>query len=91
MGFCHWTRKPNVFRFSILTTNSEIRGCVRFKFYIKHVPSFFRDTNDFLNHISEETFAETTLVSFHVKSLYSNIPNNLGIEAITYENIPIIF
>lgn len=52
--------------------------------YIKHVPSFLRDTNDFLSQLPEEIGSETTFATFDVESLYSNIPNELGVEAITY-------
>ena len=39
---------------------------------------------DFLNHIPKTVQPETTLVSFDVVSLYTNIPHNLGLEAIDF-------
>ena len=46
------------------------------------VPSFIRDDLDFLNYIPTRVSKETILMSFDVTSLYTNIPHNLGIEAI---------
>ena len=43
-----------------------------------------RDTVDFLNALPEQVEEETLLASFDVESLYSNIPHELGIEAIKY-------
>lgn len=39
---------------------------------------------DFLNHIPNTVKDNTHLVSFDVTSLYTNIPHNLGVEAIDY-------
>lgn len=50
----------------------------------KHVPSYIRDDLDFLNQIPEEVDENTILVSFDVVSLYTNIPHDLGIQAIEY-------
>ena len=52
--------------------------------YTKHVNSYLRDTVHFLNALPEQVEEETLLASFDVKSLYSNIPHELGIEAIKY-------
>ena len=45
---------------------------------------------DFLNHLPEQVPQTTLLVSFDVVSLYSNIPHDLGLEAIRFwlENYP---
>ena len=51
---------------------------------VKHVPSFLRDTTNFLKQIPTTVPDDTLLVSFDVESLYSNICNALGIEAVTY-------
>ena len=51
---------------------------------IKHVPSFLRDTTDFLKQLQMTVPQNTLLVSFDVISLYSNISHTLGIEAISY-------
>ena len=56
----------------------------------KHVKSYVRDTTDFLNSLPEHTDKDTTLVSFDVESLYSNIPHALGIEAIEF-NLQLFF
>ena len=51
---------------------------------IKNVPSFLRDTTDFLNKLPSTTPENTILVSFDVESLYSNICHDLGLTAIKY-------
>ena len=43
-----------------------------------------KDDIDFLKHVPEEVSQDTILCSFDVKSLYTNIPHNLGIEAIEH-------
>ena len=48
------------------------------------VPSFIRDDMDFLHHIPDTVKEDTTLVSFDVTSLYTNIPHTLGLEAISF-------
>lgn len=48
------------------------------------IPSFIRDDMDFLNHLPKTVENNTTLVSFDVTSLYTNIPHNLGLEAISF-------
>ena len=50
----------------------------------KEVPSFIRDDMDFLNHMPSEIDKNTLLVSFDVVSLYTNMPHDLGLEAIGY-------
>ena len=50
----------------------------------KHVKSFIRDDIDFLNHLPKKCSPNSKLVTFDVVSLYSNIPNDLGLEAIKY-------
>lgn len=52
--------------------------------YAKHVKSFIKDTKDFLQKLPENIDVESILVSFDVENLYSNIPHELGIEAITF-------
>ena len=39
---------------------------------------------DFLNYIPDTVQPDTLLVSFDVTSLYTNIPHNLGIEAVNF-------
>ena len=52
--------------------------------YLHHVDSYVRDDIDFLNKIPRERDNKRLLVSFDVKSLYSNIPHELGKRAISY-------
>ena len=52
--------------------------------YTKYVKSYIKDTQDFLQKIPEQVVEESILVSFDVVNLYSNIPHNLGIEAISF-------
>lgn len=48
------------------------------------VTSYVRDNMDFLNYIPQTVPGDTILVTFDVSSLYTNIPHNLGLEAIQY-------
>jgi hypothetical protein len=48
------------------------------------VPSYIRDSMDFLNKIPEDVDPDTLLVTFDVTSLYTNIPHEFGVEALTY-------
>jgi hypothetical protein len=48
------------------------------------VPSYIRDSMDFLNKIPETEDLNTFLVTFDVTSLYTNIPHDFGIEAKTF-------
>ena len=50
----------------------------------KYVKSFIRDSTDFLNHLPTTVSPNSILASFDVESLYSNIPHELGLEAIEY-------
>ena len=52
------------------------------KLHAVAVPSYIKDTADFINKINEaENIAEETfLVTLNVKSLYTNIPNHEGID-----------
>lgn len=52
--------------------------------YVNEVQSYIRDTIDFLNSIPEKIHPDSILVSFDVTNLYSNIPHELGLSAITY-------
>ena len=48
------------------------------------MPSYVKDTSDFINTINEtkDINKDTILVTLDVKSLYTNIPNHEGIEAV---------
>ena len=51
--------------------------------HVKKLPSYVKDTTDFINKISDLTIPEDSiLVTMDVSSLYTNIPNNEGIESI---------
>ena len=50
--------------------------------YTKHVRSNLRDTTDFLNNLPKYVPPNTLLVSFDIETLYSNIPHELGMEAV---------
>ncbi|OOZ70928.1 hypothetical protein BOW49_13320, partial [Solemya velum gill symbiont] len=50
----------------------------------KEVPSFVRDDIDFLQKLPETVTSNATLVSFDIVSLYTNIPHELGIQAVQY-------
>ena len=51
---------------------------------IKHVKSYVRDSLDFLNKCSRFSNQNTILATFDITSLYTNIPHEYGIEAISY-------
>ena len=48
----------------------------------KHIPSFFKDTTDFLRKLPRNTNKDIILTTFDVESLYSNITHELGLEAL---------
>ena len=54
------------------------------KLLCKYVPSFIRGDIDFLSHLPERTNSDSILVSFDVTGRYTNIPHDLGIEAVRY-------
>ena len=46
--------------------------------------SNLRDTTDFLNNLPNTVPTDTILASFDIESLYSNIPHELGIQAVRF-------
>jgi hypothetical protein len=48
------------------------------------VPSFIRDVLEVLSHLPTTVNPNSELISHYVISLYSNIPHDLGISAITF-------
>ena len=52
--------------------------------YTKLIKNYIKDTTDFLSKLPTSTNPDTLLVSFDVVNLYTNIPHDLGIEAIEY-------
>lgn len=69
--------------------------------FINQVPSYLRDTTDFLNKIEGQPFDSNSqwLVSFDVTSLYTQIPEDEGLEAMEVyletrvrpHRVPIVF
>ena len=49
-----------------------------------HVKSHLRDGIEFLNKLPRNVPMETTMTSFDIVSLYTNIPHYLDVEAIDY-------
>ena len=64
----------------------------RLQSIVKNVPSYVRDTTDFLQKLDKVKNIpnDCFLVTLDVKSLYTNIPNNEGIKAVreAYDNHP---
>ena len=52
--------------------------------YTKFIKSYIKDTKDFLQKLPENIIESSILVSFDVVNLYSNIPHDLGLEAIKF-------
>ena len=52
--------------------------------YTKYIKSYIKDTKDFLQKIPENIEENSILVTFDVENLYSNIPHDLGLEAIKF-------
>ena len=52
--------------------------------YTKYIKSYVKDTKDFLQKLPHQIPEDSILVSFDVESLYSNIPHDLGLEAIAF-------
>ena len=64
---------------------------------VKKQPSYLKDDNDFLRKIDDLNKTQTIppnaiLVTWDVKSLYTNIPHKEGLDALQktleYENVP---
>lgn len=55
-----------------------------FKPLNQFVSSYIRDDIDFLSHLIQQIEESSILVRFDLTSLYTNIPHDLGIEAIKY-------
>ena len=52
--------------------------------FLIHIKSYVKDNLDFLRKCSRKNNDSTTLVTFDVKSLYTSIPHNYGLEAICF-------
>ena len=54
---------------------------------VTKMPSYLRDTGDFIEHLSKVHIPYSTniiLASFDIKSLYTNIPHDYGLEALRF-------
>ena len=51
---------------------------------LKHMKSYIKDSINFLNKSKRTVKSGTIIVTFDVSSLYTSIPHDLGIEALTY-------
>ena len=51
---------------------------------VKHIKSYIRDSLDFLTKCSRINTEYTVLTTFDICSLYSKVPHEYGIEAISY-------
>ena len=51
---------------------------------VKQIPSYVKDTNDFINKINaaKSVPKNSYLVTMDVRSLYTNVPNSEGISAV---------
>ena len=58
--------------------------------FLIHIKSYVEDNLDFLRKYSRKNNDSTTVVTFDVKSLYTSIPHNYGLEAINFwiEKLP---
>ena len=58
--------------------------------FLLHVKSYIKVNLDFLSKCLRENYEDVLLVTFDVVSLYTNIPHNVGLEALDYwlENYP---
>ena len=52
--------------------------------FIKHVKSYIRDDINFLNKLRTETNEKNVLATFDIPSMYTNLDNDLGWEAINF-------
>ena len=52
--------------------------------FLIHIKSYVKDNSDFLKKYSCKNNGTTILVTFDVKSLYTSIPHDYGIEAINF-------
>ena len=81
----HYVQVENVINLACLTHSLSDLIDILLCPLTKRVKSYLlRDTTDFLNHLHSAVPGNTLLASFDVESLYSNIPHELGIEAIKY-------
>ena len=74
--------RPVVSSINCYTTN--ISKYYHLEPVVKQIPSYIKDTNDFINKINDIVHipVNSCLVRINVKSLYTNRPNSEGISAV---------
>ena len=50
--------------------------------FLLHVTSYVKDNLGFLSKSSRENYEDTSLVTFNMVNLYTNIPHTFGLEAL---------
>ena len=76
--------RPVVSSVNYHTENISKYVCFHLQPIVKVVPSYIKDTQDFLKKLEKvkDIPQESLTVTLDVKSLYTNIPNNEGIKAV---------
>ena len=54
------------------------------KDFLPLIPSFIKDTFDFLKYLPEKTTPNASLITLDIVSLYTNIPHQLGLKAVEF-------
>ena len=52
--------------------------------FLKTIPSYVKDSFDFLRKCQRDTTPDNVIATFNVVSLYTSIPHDLGIEALNF-------
>ena len=68
----------------MLLLDVEVKGRQHLQNFLDKIPSFLKDTTDFLcklNDITHLVKPDSLLVTMDVNSLYTNIPHSDGLEA----------
>ena len=76
--------RPIVARPSCLTNRLSKLIDILLQPFLSKIKIYFRDNIDFLNTIPEKIDPNTLIVTFDVTNLYSNIPYELGKQAIAF-------
>ena len=79
--------RPVVSSINCHTTNISKYVDYHLRRIVKQIPSYVKDTNDFINKINavKSVPKNSYLVTMDVRSLYTNIPNAEGISAVKRE------
>ena len=78
------TMRPIIARHSSVTSRLSDFLDTLLRPYLKVVKSYIRDDIDFLTKIPRETDEKKVLATFDITSMYTNINNDLGYEAIRF-------